>query len=196
MTLADKIVLLNAGEAVQRDGSVAQFGAPLELYHHPVNKFVAGFIGSPKMNFIAARLVRADARLATARVGDVECQAEVDARKLPADAEVTLGVRPEHVQIAATPGPNVVTGLVAFVEQLGEASYLYVRLAGGELVTVRESGQATVAVGNPIQLHFPPDSLHLFNDADIAMPRTVGGDLLSHPMVAGVSITRSAKTAA
>src|SRR5436190_7657810 len=58
MTLADKIVLLNAGEAVQRDGSVAQYGAPLGLYHHPVNKFVAGFIGSPKMNFVAARLVR------------------------------------------------------------------------------------------------------------------------------------------
>ncbi|HKX44552.1 MAG TPA: sn-glycerol-3-phosphate ABC transporter ATP-binding protein UgpC [Burkholderiaceae bacterium] len=196
MTLADKIVLLNAGEAVQRDGSVAQFGAPLELYHHPVNKFVAGFIGSPKMNFIGARLTRADAKLATARVGDVECQAEVDARKLPAEAEVTLGVRPEHVQIATAPGPNVVTGLVAFVEQLGEASYLYVRLAGGELVTVRESGQATVGVGNPIQLHFPPDCLHLFDDAEVAMPRTAGENLLSHPMVAGVSITRSAKTAA
>jgi multiple sugar transport system ATP-binding protein len=196
MTLADKIVLLNAGEAVQRDGSVAQFGPPLELYHHPVNKFVAGFIGSPKMNFVASRLVRADAKLAIVRVGDVECQAEVDARKLPPDAEVTLGVRPEHVQIVATGGPNVVTGLVAFVEQLGEASYLYVRLAGGELVTVRESGQATVGVGSPIQLHFPADCLHLFDDADVATPRTVGGSLLSHPMVAGVSITRSAKTAA
>ena len=64
-------------------------------------------------------------------------QAEVDARALPADSDVTLGVRPEHVQIADGPGANIVTGLVAFLEQLGEASYIYVRLAGGELVTVR-----------------------------------------------------------
>ena len=191
MTLADKIVLLNAGEAVQRDGSVAQFGAPLQLYHHPANKFVAGFIGSPKMNFIAARLQRADMRLARSRVGDVECLAEVDARKLPHDSEVTLGVRPEHVQIAAAPGPNTVAGLVAFVEQLGEASYLYVRLAGGELVTVRESGQATVAIGNPIHLHFPANSVHLFDATGVAAVRTVPESFLSQPMVAGVSISRT-----
>jgi multiple sugar transport system ATP-binding protein len=196
MTLADKIVLLNAGEPVQRDGSVAQFGAPLELYHHPVNKFVAGFIGSPKMNFIGARLARADAKLATARVGEGECRAEVDACKLPRDAEVTLGVRPEHVQIAATTGPNTVTGLVAFVEQLGEASYLYVRLAGGELVTVRESGQATVAIGNPIHLHFPSNCLHLFDDTGVATARTVGEHFLSQPLVAGVSISRTTTAAA
>jgi multiple sugar transport system ATP-binding protein len=195
MTLADKIVLLNAGEAVQRDGSVAQFGAPLQLYHHPVNKFVAGFIGSPKMNFAAGRLQRADAKHAVVRIADVDCIAEVDACKLPASSEVTLGVRPEHVQIASSPGPNVVTGLVAFVEQLGEASYLYVRLAGGELVTVRESGQATVAIGNPIHLHFAPNCLHLFDEGGVAMPRTVGENLLSQPMVAGVSISRTATAA-
>jgi multiple sugar transport system ATP-binding protein len=196
MTLADKIVLLNAGEAVQRDGSVAQFGAPLQLYHHPVNKFVAGFIGSPKMNFAAGRLQRADARQASVRIGDVECVAEVDARKLPVNTEVTLGVRPEHVRIASSLGPNVVTGLVAFIEQLGEASYLYVRLAGGELVTVRESGQATVAIGNPIHLHFPSNCLHLFDEGGVATPRTVGENLLSQPMVAGVSISRTTSAAA
>ena len=193
MTLADKIVLLNAGEAVQRDGSVAQFGAPLQLYHHPVNKFVAGFIGSPKMNFVAARLKNAGAQRATARIGDVECMGEVDARTLPADAEITLGVRPEHVQIAAGRGENVVHGLVAFLEQLGEASYLYVRLSGGELVTVRESGQSTVAIGSPIHLHFPPSCLHLFDANDVAAKRTVAnGDPLGQPLLAGVSISRTA----
>ena len=122
MTLADKIVLLNAGEPVQRDGSVAQCGAPLQLYHHPVNKFVAGFIGSPKMNFIAARLTRANGKSAVATVADVEVHAEVDATRIAANADVTIGVRPEHVQIVPPGGPNVVTGLVAFLEQLGEAS--------------------------------------------------------------------------
>ena len=55
MTLADKIVLLNSGDAMQKEGSVAQIGKPLDLYHRPANLFVAGFIGSPKMNFCPPR---------------------------------------------------------------------------------------------------------------------------------------------
>ena len=80
-------MLLNAGEPVQRDGSVAQFGAPLQLYHHPVNKFVAGFIGSPKMNFIAARLAHAPRRQQCdwRSIADVECVADVDARRPAAE---------------------------------------------------------------------------------------------------------------
>ena len=193
MTLASKIVLLNAGEAVQRDGSVAQFGAPLQLYHHPVNKFVAGFIGSPKMNFIAARLEHCDQRRATAKVADVICYAEVDATHLPANSDVTLGVRPEHVQIVSSGGNNVVTGLVAFLEQLGEASYIYVRLADGELVTVSESGYSSTSIGNPIHLHFPQHCLHLFDSNEVAAKRTAEQSVLSQPMVAGVSISRTAK---
>ncbi|WP_082497768.1 ABC transporter ATP-binding protein [Pseudorhodoferax sp. Leaf267] len=196
MTLADKIVLLNAGEPVQRDGSVAQFGAPLELYHHPVNKFVAGFIGSPKMNFVAAVLSQADARQATVMVGPVPCRADVDASALPRDSEVTLGVRPEHVQIADGQGPNIVTGLVAFLERLGEAGYVYVRLAGGELVTVRQTGHSALAVGSPISLYFPPQDIHVFDGNDVAVKRTA--DTLTHdqpPMVAGVSISRTSSYA-
>ncbi|CAN7756080.1 sn-glycerol-3-phosphate ABC transporter ATP-binding protein UgpC [Pseudorhodoferax sp. LjRoot39] len=194
MTLADKIVLLNAGEPVQRDGSVAQFGAPLALYHHPVNKFVAGFIGSPKMNFVAAKLRSADARHAVAMVGPVACQVEADATRLKADSDITLGVRPEHVQIAEKEGgANVVTGLIAFLEQLGEASYVYVRLAGGELVTVRQSGHCARDIGSPIALHFPPQHCHLFDGDDVALQRTVDPLILSgQPVVAGVSITRTA----
>ncbi|APW37039.1 hypothetical protein RD110_07350 [Rhodoferax koreense] len=191
MTLADKIVLLNAGEAVQRDGSVAQFGPPLELYHHPVNKFVAGFIGSPKMNFVSARLARANGKSAVAMVSEVACLAEVDATGLPPNAEVTLGVRPEHVQIVPPGDANVVTGLVAFLEQLGESSYVYVRLAGGELVTVRQSGQASVSVGNPITLYFPPQCLHMFDANDVALKRTVDADVLGQPLVAGVTVART-----
>jgi len=192
MTLADKIVLLNAGEAVQKDGSVAQFGAPLQLYHHPVNKFVAGFIGSPKMNFVAARLFGSTSTTATVKVGDLDIQAEVDSRSLTMNSPVSLGVRPEHVQIVAGAADNVLHGLVAFIEQLGEASYLYVRLSGGELVTVRESGGASTTVGSPIHLRLPPTSLHLFDENDVAMPRTAQASLLTQPMLAGVSITRTA----
>ncbi|MDB5896140.1 MAG: hypothetical protein JWQ88_3671 [Rhodoferax sp.] len=191
MTLADKIVLLNAGDAVQRDGSVAQFGPPLQLYHHPVNKFVAGFIGSPKMNFVPARLVRSDAKTAVAMVSEVACHAEVDATRLSPNAEVTLGVRPEHVQIAPPGQTNVVTGLVAFLEQLGESSYVYVRLAGGELVTVRQSGQSNVSVGQPITLYFPPQCVHMFDSSDVALKRTVDAHVLGQPLVAGVTVART-----
>jgi multiple sugar transport system ATP-binding protein len=192
MTLASKIVLLNAGPAVQREGSVAQFGAPLDLYHHPVSKFVAGFIGSPKMNFIAARLARADVRSALVRVNEAEFTAEVDAHALQPNAEVTLGVRPEHVQIVAPGGSNTLQGLIAFIEQLGEASYIYVRLAAGELVTVRESGQSRCTVSEAVHLHFPPQCLHLFDADEHACKRTARLEVLGQPHVAGVSITRAA----
>jgi multiple sugar transport system ATP-binding protein len=192
MTLADKIVLLNAGDPVQRDGSVAQFGAPLELYHHPVNKFVAGFIGSPKMNFVAAVLSQADPRRAVALIGPVPCEVEVNASALAPGSEITLGVRPEHLQIVDGPGPNTVTGLVAFLERLGEASYVYVRLASGELVTVRQTGQTSLVVGNPISLYCQPRDIHMFDANDVALKRT--GDALAQtlaPLVAGVSISRT-----
>jgi multiple sugar transport system ATP-binding protein len=198
MTLADKIVLLNAGEAVQRDGSVAQCGAPLELYHRPVNKFVAGFIGSPKMNFVEARLSHASGAEAVARVAEVDVHAAVDASRIAANSAVTLGVRPEHVQIVSNVqggSANVVAGLVAFLEQLGEASYIYVRLAGGELVTVRENGQTRCSVGNHVHLYFPPHCMHLFDAEGVAAKRTADPEILGQPMVAGVSISRASASA-
>ncbi|MDP9044499.1 MAG: sn-glycerol-3-phosphate ABC transporter ATP-binding protein UgpC [Pseudomonadota bacterium] len=176
MTLADKIVLLNAGEAVQRDGSVAQVGAPLQLYHHPANRFVAGFIGSPKMNFIDARLLSAEPAHALAQVADLRLRAEVDARRLAPGDEVSLGIRPEHVQIVARAGDNTLAGSLAFIEQLGEASYLYVRLAGGDLVTVRESGQSRAAVGDALHLRLPPDALHMFDEQGVALPRMAAAE--------------------
>ncbi len=193
MTLASKIALLNAGPAVQREGSVAQFGAPLDLYHHPVSKFVAGFIGSPKMNFMAARLASSDGQTARVGIGEAAFTAEVDARRLAHNAEVTLGVRPEHVQIVAAGSTNnTIQGLVAFLEQLGEASYVYVRLAAGELITVRQSGQSRCSVGEPVHLHFPPQCLHLFDADEHACKRTTELEVLGQPHVAGVTISRTA----
>jgi multiple sugar transport system ATP-binding protein len=180
MTLADKIVLLNAGDAVARDGSVAQCGAPLDLYHRPANRFVAGFIGSPKMNFIDAVLEWAEERCASLRVGGpqgVPFLAEVDARGLAPGALLTLGIRPEHARLGAPPGPNVegnvLGGVAAFVEQLGDTSYVHVRLAGGQLVTVREGGAASVQPGDALGVHCAPAALHAFQPDGLALPRTM-----------------------
>ncbi|MBV8621198.1 MAG: sn-glycerol-3-phosphate ABC transporter ATP-binding protein UgpC [Curvibacter sp.] len=172
MTLADKIVLLNAGEAVRREGSVAQCGAPLELYHHPVNRFVAGFIGSPKMNFIPAQFDSANPGLARVRIGGKDFELQVDARRLQPGAPCTVGVRPEHLRLSVAGAPNTLSGQVAFIEHLGEASYLYVRLPGGELITLRQDGRLFCEVGEPKHLQLPADSLHLFDEADLACRRT------------------------
>ena len=177
MTLADKIVLLNAGEAVVRDGSVAQCGAPLELYHFPVNKFVAGFIGSPKMNFIPGVLEQATAGVATVRVADALLTVQVDATGLAPGSTIELGIRPEH----ALPGngdsmANTIKGSVAFVEKLGEASYLYLRLPDGQLITVRESGDTVSKIGDLIPVYLSPDSLHAFGPDGRACRRAVAID--------------------
>ncbi|MDE1949897.1 MAG: ATP-binding cassette domain-containing protein, partial [Burkholderiales bacterium] len=97
MTLANKIVLLRSGKAVQEEGSVAQFGSPMDLYHRPQNLFVAEFIGSPKMNVMPAVMVRAEPDHAVVEVRGQQVKAAVDARAAAPGAAVTLGIRPEHL---------------------------------------------------------------------------------------------------
>jgi multiple sugar transport system ATP-binding protein len=182
MTLADRILLLNSGETVARDGSVAQCGSPLELYHTPCNLFVAGFIGSPKMNFLPAVVVeghadRARVRLTTGELIDVL----VDASSLKPGVPVTVGVRPEH----AEPGTAAqhIAREVQWQERLGESTYLY--LDSGVVnqpLVVKAPGHAHATPGQRIALTLPAAALHLFDNegralrrcapsADLALPR-------------------------
>jgi multiple sugar transport system ATP-binding protein len=174
MTLADKIVLLNTGDAVQREGSVAQCGAPLELYHYPANRFVAGFIGSPKMNFIDAVLESADPQAAALRVGGKVFKARVDASGMAPGTPLALGIRPEHAALGSVAGqPNTLSGTVAFVEQLGESASVYLRLDGGTLVTVREGGNARSKVGDTVSVFCDPGAIHAFGADGRACARTI-----------------------
>ena len=102
MTLADKIVLLHAGADTAKYGSIAQVGAPLELYHRPKSRFVAGFIGSPRMNFLPARVVSGSAESVLIVLDGKNEQVEVHANgeALQPDQVVTLGIRPEHLEPA------------------------------------------------------------------------------------------------
>jgi multiple sugar transport system ATP-binding protein len=173
MTLADKIVLLNSGDAVRREGSVAQFGAPLDLYHHPANRFVAGFIGSPKMNFIDAELESATPHEALARVGVTAFVARVDAAASPRGAGIALGIRPEHAVLGGVAGqPNTLAGTVAFVEQLGESTCVHVRLDAGPLFTVRERGDARNRVGDTVTVRCDPGDVHVFRADGRSFART------------------------
>jgi multiple sugar transport system ATP-binding protein len=123
MTLADRIVVLQAGR-------VEQVGTPMELYENPANIFVAGFIGSPKMNFVTG--------------------APADAMKAK-----TIGVRPEHFSIAADKG--AIKGKVDYTEVLGSDSFLYIATDHG-LVTARENGKTGFNTGDTVYL--TPESAH------------------------------------
>ena len=173
MTLADRIVLLNSGAAVARDGSVAQFGSPLELYHHPRNQFVAGFIGSPKMNFLPGTLRARDAAHASVQLPTGETvQAQVDAQRLPIGSPVTLGLRPEDAEVQGGAGSLMRT--VQWQERLGESTYLYVDsgVVGAPWV-VKAPGNAFAQPGERVPLALPAHHLHLFDAEGLALPRTI-----------------------
>jgi multiple sugar transport system ATP-binding protein len=171
MTMATRIVVLDAGV-------VEQIGAPLELYHHPANRFVAGFIGSPKMNFLPATLVAAEPTLARVALGDgTELRVAVDATRAEPASEVTLGIRPEHLVYVTDPAAapaelGRVRGEVALVENLGESALVYVRLPGTDNLTLcRSEGTSLVKEGEVAELGILPRMAHLFDAKGKSFPR-------------------------
>jgi lactose/L-arabinose transport system ATP-binding protein len=133
MTLADKIFVL-------RKGVVQQSGAPLELYDDPANQFVAGFIGSPAMNFLPAKVVERSATGVLASIEGTEgdtLTAAIAGAELEVGQPVTLGVRPEHLRI----GEGGVTTTIEMTENLGGVAYLHTRLADGREVVVERRGE-------------------------------------------------------
>jgi multiple sugar transport system ATP-binding protein len=172
MTLADRIVVLQAGR-------VEQVGRPMALYEHPCNLFVAGFIGSPGINLLPATLVAAGERSAEVALrGGERLHCAVDARRVAPGAAVTLGVRPEHLLPAAADAANALHTTVTFVEQLGSVTYAYVNHPGADdVLTGALPGDLRVASGQPLALHMPPDKAYLFDDQGLALPRCVHEDL-------------------
>ncbi|HJV61198.1 MAG TPA: sn-glycerol-3-phosphate ABC transporter ATP-binding protein UgpC [Albitalea sp.] len=153
MTLADRIVVMSAGR-------IEQVGTPVELYDRPVNVFVAGFIGSPAMNFIVgrARVQPSGALLVAADGATFPLPPEVH----PADGQaITLGVRPEHLALAAD---SVVKLKVDIVEPTGDETHLYGKV-GDELVCVRLHERVAVPLGQSIPLAWPLARLHVFDTA-------------------------------
>jgi len=184
MTLADRILLLNAGEAVLREGSVAQCGSPLELYHRPRSLFVAGFIGSPKMNFLAGTLREAAADRAQVRLATGEVlEAAVDARALAPGAPVTLGLRPEHAELG-TRVQHLVRE-VRWQERLGDATFLY--LDNGSVDgswIARAAGNVRAEAGQRLAVGLPAQALHLFDEHGHALERRVPDTELTLPAAA------------
>ena len=156
MTLADRIVVLNAG-------CIEQVGSPMALYEHPCNLFVARFIGSPGMNLLQGELLQASSQGAQVRLtgGElIECR--VDASKARTGDTVTVGVRPEDFGIGA--GNNTLRTEVTFVESLGSITYAYCsHPASGEVLTVAVERQARARPGDSLLLNVAPEGAHLFD---------------------------------
>ena len=164
MTLADRIVVLRAG-------IIEQVGSPLDLYNHPANLFVAGFIGSPRMNFLAAEAEAGDngQRKIKGKSGfSLAVPAAADLKP----GKVTFGVRPENLSLVDPVGA-LVTGEVQIAEHLGGETFVYVALPSAETVTVEIRGQAAVQPGERVGINVVAGAYHVF-DSDgraVALPR-------------------------
>jgi multiple sugar transport system ATP-binding protein len=174
MTLADKIVLLHSGKDTERYGSIAQIGAPLELYHRPKSRFVAGFIGSPRMNFLPGKVASIDPQgvLVTLDHTTENVRVPVSGAGLQAAQPVTLGVRPEHLEFVdaalIAPADGVLVRSVSLVEQLGEHSYVHLDQPGGAVLIAKAPGDTRLAPGDRASLRVPRLACHLFTEDGFA----------------------------
>ena len=175
MTLADKIVLLHSGEAIAQYGSIAQVGQPMDLYRNPKNLFVAGFIGSPKMNFINATVTRLAANgvdLQTADAGLLHVS--VNPGKTQVGDAVTVGVRSEHLRMVGGPDANTLPCRVNWVERLGDLTYAYLEVSQKAQLTLRLPGESSVAVGDSAYVLVPSERAHVFDKDGLALQALQG----------------------
>jgi len=151
MTMGDRIAILDGGQ-------LQQVGAPLTCYHEPANRFVAGFIGSPSMNFFT---VERDGNSLVHEEFTYDLSAStIDTEDVP--RRLTLGIRPEHVRIVAGGERNAVRSEIEVVEPMGERTYLYVDI-GGVTYTVSVEGSLDVEAEDEVSVAFPESRIHLFD---------------------------------
>jgi multiple sugar transport system ATP-binding protein len=162
MTLADKVVVLNAGQ-------IEQVGSPLELYHSPANVFVAGFLGTPKMGFLKGKVSRIDGQA---------CEVELAAGTritlprvsptLSVGGEVTLGIRPEHLELASE-GQCQLAVTADVSERLGSDTFCHVVTDSGEPLTLRIRGDMSSQYGERLNLYLNAEHCHLFDAQGVAV---------------------------
>jgi multiple sugar transport system ATP-binding protein len=160
MTLADKIVVLKAGE-------VMQIGAPMDLYHHPANLFVAGFLGSPAMNFLEVTVRGADSSGGITVSNDT-----LDAVQVPsslaakAGDTLVLGIRPQYLTISLDPAAGRLHGTVALTERLGSDTIVNLTMKDGSTIIAALGEDAVFEPGREVSLTFDPARAHLFVPED------------------------------
>ncbi|KEQ19438.1 sn-glycerol-3-phosphate ABC transporter ATP-binding protein UgpC [Endozoicomonas numazuensis] len=172
MTLADHIVVLSP-LAPDAESNLEQVGKPLELYHHPANLFVAGFIGSPKMNFFDGFIEQTDSNETQVKLTTGEVlKANVDSQAANQGDRVVLGIRPEDA-LAETDNGNAVEGKVETIERLGAESYIYMShdtIRENFIVRVEDSRKREAS--SKMKIELPTRFCHLFNAEGKAFHRT------------------------
>ncbi|MGC6388045.1 maltose/maltodextrin ABC transporter ATP-binding protein MalK [Ewingella sp. S1.OA.A_B6] len=165
MTLADKIVVLDAG-------GVAQIGKPLELYHYPANRFVAGFIGSPKMNFLPVKVTGAEAERVQIELPDRQrVWLSVAGKDVTVGTNLSLGIRPEHL-LPSDIAEVTLSGLVQVVEQLGNETQIHIQIpAIRQNLVYRQNDVVLVEEGATFAIGLPPHRCHLFREDGTACRR-------------------------
>jgi multiple sugar transport system ATP-binding protein len=151
MTLADRIVVFH-------DRRIQQVAAPMEIYLRPANKFVAQFVGSPAMTMLPVRLADGGEHAAVMLGDGSRIETQVPRAGLPQTGALELGLRPEHVRVAA----EGVSAEVVLVERLGERSLVYAKLADGGAITGEDAGTSALKAGERIALAIDGRSAHLF----------------------------------
>ncbi|WP_176086733.1 sn-glycerol-3-phosphate ABC transporter ATP-binding protein UgpC [Martelella sp. HB161492] len=164
MTMADRIVVLNAGD-------IAQVGAPLELYHKPRNLFVAGFIGNPKMNFLPVTCISVSDEGVTVEFRGQTITVPVAPRQHLEGKVLTLGIRPEHTVLG--PGDMSVTIAPNVIERLGINTIAYAALDDETTFCSLSAGSAPVKVDEEITIGINAGDCHLFDPAGYALERKV-----------------------
>ena len=163
MTLGDRIVIM-------KDGIVQQVGTPQEVFDHPANIFVAGFIGMPQMNMFDAKLIEQSGKYSV-ELGGVsiilseEKQAAL-AKNNVKSQEITLGIRPEHIALAEA-GKDSITGKVDVSEMMGSAIHLHVNACGRDTIIIVQTmdltGGEDLSIGSEISFAFGGNAVHVFN---------------------------------
>ncbi len=162
MTLGDRIVIM-------KDGFIQQIGTPQQVFNHPYNLFVAGFIGSPQMNFFDAKLVKANGKYAV-ELGGITVELSEDkqanlAANNVAEQAITLGVRPEHITLE----PNGIPAKIDVSEMMGSSVHLHITAMGRDVVVVVSTMNMTgaevaaLSMGTAVNFAFPGNCCHVFN---------------------------------
>ncbi len=164
MTMADRIVVF-------REGRIEQIGTPLEIYRSPANTFVAGFIGSPKMNLLKTQVVTTSPGRVVVSLPGGNAEIAANGGALAGGAAVTLGVRPEHLR--PTAGQGVFQGHVTALERLGRETLLYVAGADGSSLIATDAGDSSTRIGDTVKLAMDPGSARLFGSDGVALSPAV-----------------------
>jgi multiple sugar transport system ATP-binding protein len=178
MTLSDRVVVLDKGK-------VSQFGTPLELFYQPANLFVAGFIGSPRMNFVEVTVASQDGARITLSGGGLKQAITFEAQSAPTlgtGSKATLGIRPDKMEIVQA-GEGELSGTVRLVERLGTESHVHLRLEDGRDMTAVVRGTHPVANGETVHLRLAAQHCYLFDAEGGAVSRRLDAEtqaLINH----------------